>query len=86
MSQVSRATLLKHFPNLTPCLICNDPRFQQNHRMIDAFRDLHKAGESIRSIWLEYEKRIPYAVIRTVVTVPLADLNFLRRNPKQRDP
>lgn len=78
MNAPTRKTLLKHFPNLGPCLICQLASYRQNHRRIDALRDRFHGGDSIAAIARDFE--IPVRIVQHVVTTPLHTLNFLRRN------
>lgn len=75
-----RDTLLRHFPDSGPCLLCGHSRLTEwnaSHRLIDAIRSRWEAGDSIRSLAADY--KIPRAVVQYVATVPLRELDFLRR-------
>lgn len=76
MTAPSSAAVKKHLPS-GPCLLCNDPSYNAAHRVIDAIRDQHRAGESIATLASEFE--MPRAVVSYLAQSPIRDLDWLRR-------
>lgn len=60
-----------------PCLVCGGPTYRAAHRLIDAIRDRHSAGESMAALARDYE--MPLAVVRYFVRTPMRQLAHLRR-------
>lgn len=75
---MSKADLDKHFPRNGPCMF--HPTRYARHRLIDAMRDRHRAGESIAAIRDDYGRRYSIAAVRAAVNASPDDN---RMTPKE---
>jgi len=71
---MTRSRVRKHFAS-GECAICWC--MAAAHRTVDAIRDRHKVGETIKHLAADYE--IPRDIVSYIVRSSLSELEWLRR-------